>query len=201
MNRLNWPNRITVARIIFVAPLVICLLNLNEGWIGWRRAAFVLFVLMALSDALDGYLARRFHEETPLGRFLDPVADKLLITCAVIILAVSVTAVPNFQLPRWVPVIAVGKDMLIVIGFVLVYAASGQWLFRPRIWGKVCTLVQCLMVAVVLAAPDLPPATARFVPATWWVASGLAVVAALDYLWIGNRSAADAPPVPRQGND
>ena len=70
MTWLNWPNRISIARIILVAPLVICLLNLNAGWVGWRYFAFGLFVVTACSDGLDGYLARRLNEETPLGRFL-----------------------------------------------------------------------------------------------------------------------------------
>jgi len=83
MTWLNWPNRITIGRIVLVVPFVICLLNLNNPeWTGWRYVALVLFSFMAVSDGLDGFLARRLREETPLGRFLDPVADKLLIACA-----------------------------------------------------------------------------------------------------------------------
>jgi len=77
MSWLNWPNRITIGRIVLVAPMVICMLNLNATWPGWRYLALGLFSLMAISDALDGFLARRLKEETQLGRFLDPVADKL----------------------------------------------------------------------------------------------------------------------------
>ena len=188
---LNWPNRITIVRIILVAPLVICLLNFNAGRPELRHVALGLFVLMALSDGLDGFLARRLGEETPLGRFLDPLADKLLITCAVILLAVESTAVPGFRLPSWVPVIAVGKDLLTVIGFGLVYLITGKFVIQPRIWGKACTLVQLSMVAYVLMAPDFPAFFQRLMMPIAWLASGLAVVAVVDYMILGNRFAAE----------
>lgn len=187
---LNWPNRITIARIVLVFPLVICLLNLNGGWSPMRHLAFALFLIMALSDGIDGYLARKLKEETPLGRFLDPVADKLLTTCAVIILAIDATAVPGFHLPNWVPVIAIGKDLLTVVGFFLIFAVTGQFFVKPRILGKACTMVQSWMIALVLIAPDLPIFIQRLTPVLWWLASGLAVVAYIDYLRIGNRFAA-----------
>ena len=148
MTWLNWPNRITLVRIALVPPFVICLLNMNTGWAGSRHLAIVLFGVMALSDALDGFLARRLNQSTPLGRFLDPIADKLLISCAVVLLAVVATSVSGFRLPSWVPVIAIGKDALTVIGFGLVYATTGQYFVEPRPWGKACTLLQLVMVAL-----------------------------------------------------
>ncbi len=192
---LNWPNRITIARIVLVAPLVICLLNLNGGWAGWRHLALAVFALMAVSDAIDGFLARLLKEETPLGRFLDPVADKLLVACAVILLAIEATAVPHFRLPSWVPVIALGKDVLTLIGFGMVYATTGEFLVKPRIWGKACTTVQLLLVAYVLLAPDLP-VDSRWLQLVFrfffLLASGLAIVALIDYVRIGNRFAKEA---------
>jgi len=190
MTWLNWPNRITIARIILVVPFVICMLNLNTGWIAWRRIALGVFCLMAVSDALDGFLARRLGEETPLGRFLDPVADKLLVACAFVLLAVESTAVEDFRLPSWVVVIAIGKEVLTVIGFGLVYATTREFFIEPRIFGKACTLVQLVMIAFVLVAPDLPAELAGVLPALWWLASALAIVATVDYLRIGNRFAA-----------
>lgn len=187
---LNWPNRITIARIALVPPFVICLLYMNMPWGGWRYLAIGLFALMAASDALDGYLARRLGESTPLGRFLDPVADKLLITCSMVLLALEGTAVPGFRLPSWVAVIAIGKDVLTVIGFGLVYATTSQFFIRPRALGKACTLVQSVMVAYGLLAPDLPAALQRVWPGLWWTASGLAVIAFVDYMQVGNRFAA-----------
>ena len=191
MTWLNWPNRITIARILLVVPLMICLLNMNSEWTAARHVGLVLFVVMAISDGLDGFLARRLKEETPLGRFLDPVADKLLIVTTVVLLAIDGTGVPGFILPSWVPVIIVGKDVLVVLGFVLVYLSCGQVLIEPRILGKACTLVQLVTVAVILLAPDLPLVLQGVVPALWWVAAGVAILAGLDYLRAGNRFVAD----------
>ncbi|MFQ5495569.1 MAG: CDP-alcohol phosphatidyltransferase family protein [Phycisphaerae bacterium] len=190
MTWLNWPNRITVARIVLVAPLVICLLNLNAGWVHWRHLTLGLVVVMAASDGLDGFLARRLGEETLLGRYLDPVADKLLITCAVVLLAIEATAVPGFLLPSWVPVIAIGKDLLTLIGFALIYATTGAFFVEPRALGKACTLVQLGMILFCLLAPDLPAVLQRAWPPIYWLASGLAVVAVVDYIRVGNRFAA-----------
>lgn len=197
MTWLNWPNRITIVRILLVAPLVICLLRINTGWMHWRHLAFTLVVVMAASDALDGFLARRLKEETPLGRFLDPVADKLLIACSVVLLAVDSTAVPGFKLPSWVPVIALGKDVLTLIGFALIYATTGEFFIQPRIWGKACTLVQLTLIAFCLVASDSPVPVQGVWRILYWVASGLAIVAVVDYLRIGNRFAAEHAEIPK----
>ena len=191
MTWLNWPNRITIARIVLVGPLVICLLKLSSGVAVWRHIALGVFLVMAVSDALDGILARKLKQETPLGRFLDPVADKLLFDCAGILMAGESTTAEDFRLPRWVAVIAVGKEVLTVIGFGLVHATTGEFFVQPRICGKVCTVVQLIMIAFVLLAADLPSLLARGLPWVWWLASGLAIVATVDYLRIGNRFAAE----------
>jgi len=190
MTWLNWPNRITIVRILLVAPLAICLLNLNTGWAGTRHVAFGLFLAMALSDAVDGLLARRLGQETALGKFLDPVADKLLVACAVVILAIPRTAVPGAQLPSWVPVIAIGKDVVTTIGFALVHLTTGHIFIKPRILGKACTLLQLTMIGAVLLAPDLPEVIRTAVPVLWYLASATAILATVDYLRIGNRFAA-----------
>ena len=194
MTWLNWPNRITLFRIALIIPFVICLLNLNHPWTGWRYLALAVLALMGLSDAVDGFLARRLNQITPLGRFLDPLADKLVLTMAVILLAVDATAVPGYQLPNWVPVIAVGKDVLMVLGSWLIHYATGSLYIQPRILGKACTAVQFVMITVCLIAPDLE----RFLSgvriifeASYIAASALACLAFVDYARAGNRWAAE----------
>ncbi|GMU36257.1 MAG: CDP-alcohol phosphatidyltransferase family protein [Phycisphaerae bacterium] len=184
---LTWPNRISIARILLVPVWVLCLLNMNDAWPGARRAALGLYLVMAVSDALDGFLARRWRQQSAIGAFLDPLADKLLTTCAVVILAIEATAVPGARLPSWVPVIALGKDVLTVLGFALVYLATQRTLIRPRILGKVSTLVQSVMVAATLLTPDMPGGWRDVVEALWAAASGAAVLAWLDYLRVGVR--------------
>ncbi|UCG17652.1 MAG: CDP-alcohol phosphatidyltransferase family protein [Phycisphaerales bacterium] len=190
MTWLSWPNRITIVRTLLIAPLIICLLNMNRpSWTFARQAALLLFVLIGISDAVDGYLARRLGQVTAVGKFLDPLADKILIACTTILLAVESTAVPEAVLPNWVPVIAIGKDMVTVTGFGLVYLTTGRFLVHARPLGKTCTVVQLIMIALVLVAPDLPPAARRLPEVAWWAASVLAVVATIDYLRWGSRAA------------
>lgn len=189
MTWLTWPNRITIARILLIVPLVLCLLNM-EQWPGvGRRVALGLFCVIALGDALDGYLARRLGKVTPLGRFLDPLADKLVMTCTIILLAVPATAVPGARLPNWVPVLLIGKDLLVIVGFGLVYATTQQFYVQPRLLGKACTLIQSLMIVAVLVSPDLPVLVRPVLAGIYWAAGGLAVAAAVDYLRQGNQFA------------
>ncbi len=194
---LNWPNRITIARILLVAPFVVGLLNAHQSDLA-RRVSLALLVLMGLTDLLDGFLARRLQQETMLGRFLDPVGDKLLVTAAVIILALPSTGVADVHLRSWVPVIAIGKDIVTVLGFSLIRLTTARTFVKPRPAGKACTLLQVAMIGAVLLYPDLPPVVRPGVVALWYAASGLAVVAALDYIREGNRFAS---AVSRPGSD
>jgi CDP-diacylglycerol--glycerol-3-phosphate 3-phosphatidyltransferase len=199
MTWLNWPNRITIIRILLIVPLVLCLLNINT-WPGpVRYAALGLFVLIALADVADGQLARHFGLETQVGRFLDPLADKLVITCSVILLALPATAVPGARLPNWVPVLVIGKDVVITLGFSLLYATTGRAVIRPRVLGKACTVVQSVMIAAVLASPDLSTVLSPCLPVLYYVVAGLAVVAAVDYLIAGNRLARELQQEPPRG--
>ena len=190
MTWLNWPNRITIARILLVAPLAICLLNLNAGWPGMRYLALGLFGIMALSDALDGFLARRLKQETAVGQFLDPLGDKLLVVCAVVILSSPSTAVVGAQLPNWVVVIALGKEVVTVSGFALIYLTTGAVFIQPRIWGKACTVLQLLMIGAILLTPDVPELMHALSRGLWYTATAVAIVATIDYMRVGSRFAA-----------
>ena len=135
----NLPNLITLARLLSV-PLAIWLI-LGERY----TAAFWLFVAAGLSDALDGYIAKRFDRRTRLGALLDPAADKALLT------GVYVTLWIVGQLPGWLIFLVVLRDVLIVLGFVLIHATAAPKRFDPLYISKVNTLVQLALVAFVLA--------------------------------------------------
>ena len=194
-HRLGWPNRITIVRMLLIGPFVICLLNMNEpsrAWLRWLAVA--IFALMGFSDFLDGFLARRLHSESPLGKFLDPLADKLFITAAVVILCVvgvrdtsDMHSPSSLSLPNWVAVAAIGKDLIVSIGFALVYLSTGKVFIRPRLPGKFCTAVQTLLVLVMLLWIDLPCWLSDAPRVLWWTATILAAVASIDYIVIGNR--------------
>jgi cardiolipin synthase len=151
---LNWPNRISLLRVLGVAPFMILLLH-QADWPRARHVAILVFALLAISDALDGYLARRKGQATRLGRILDPLADKVLITCAAFVLASAAGAVAGARLPVWVVVCVVGKDLWVVIGFLVLFMITGEVRIQPTLAGKWCTTMQLVMVAGVLTAPDL----------------------------------------------
>ncbi|MCO6437087.1 MAG: CDP-alcohol phosphatidyltransferase family protein [Phycisphaerae bacterium] len=181
---LTWPNAISAARMVLLLPLSLILIEFPADPF-WRRVAFGLFLVMAVSDALDGYLARRLGQQSRAGFVLDPLADKLLIAVALVLLAIPATAVPGHRVPWWVPAIVIGKDIVVTLGLAALYLKIGRGLDRPRLTGKVCTLFQLVLVGLVLAAPDLPSPVVRTLPTVWWMASGLAVAAVIDYFIAG----------------
>lgn len=189
---LSWPNRLTMLRLVLIGPFVVTLLNMQTpSWNGWGRvASLIIFAVMAITDALDGWLARRLHAETPLGRFLDPVADKLLITCAMILLGLHDTTVVGYEIPNWVVVAAIGKDIFVVLGFLLVFIVTGQIFIEPGWSGKWCTEIQMVMVVVVLLGPDLAKVNEAAVNGALWVLWFAATAAAIVTCWLYFRKGA-----------
>jgi CDP-diacylglycerol--glycerol-3-phosphate 3-phosphatidyltransferase/cardiolipin synthase len=193
---LSWPTRITLLRILLIVPFVDCMLSTHDplldeaSQILLRYAAIALFVLMAVSDAVDGYWARHRKQITKLGTFLDPLADKLLITSASLLLVSQRGHVEGFPLPMTVVVLIIGKDVLITLGFFILYLITSQTHVVPVFAGKLATALQLVMVAAVLVAPELSqvfPPYRWFVQVLWWVAGGAAVFAALIYIRNGSR--------------
>ena len=189
MQKISWPNRLTLARILLTGPFVLMLLHLQDPeWHEYaRQAALVILALMAISDGLDGYLARRLHEESAVGRFLDPLADKLLILTSIILLARPGTCVPGMRLPDIVAIIVVGKDIIIVLGFCLIYFMTSKAYIDPRWSGKWCTTLQLAMVIAVLLSPNLPGILKLLPRILWWAASALAVTTVVNYFQLGRR--------------
>ena len=194
--RLSWPTRITLARILLIVPFVDCMLSMNDpelaeaGQRFLRHAAVGLFFLMAISDAIDGYWARHRQQITKLGAFLDPLADKLLITCASLLLVSQRGHVEGFLLPMTVVILIIGKDILITLGFLVMYLITSHLHIVPVLAGKLATALQLSMVTAVLVAPDLVqviPGYRGFVHVLWWSAAAAAVVAALVYIRNGSR--------------
>ena len=104
---LNWPNRISLLRLLLVPPFVVLLMHQRQ-WPTARYIALVIFSAMAFSDLADGLMARRFNAKTRLGAILDPLADKVLIICAAVLLSLPNSAVEGAKLADWVVVAIVG---------------------------------------------------------------------------------------------
>ena len=133
------PNIITLARIALV-PVLILLLKDHD-----YAAGLVVFVIAGASDALDGYLAKRLNVQSRLGAILDPVADKLLLVSAYVMLTLL------GHIPFWLVLVVVFRDLLIVGGYMLYTSHAGPVKMRPSILSKLNTLMQIALVTVILA--------------------------------------------------
>jgi cardiolipin synthase len=137
---LNLPNLITIARILLV-PVVVWAIASNE-----MQAAFVLFLLAGVSDAVDGFLAKRLHMKSELGAHLDPLADKILIVSIYIALGITEA------IPRWIVILVVSRDILIVGGIMLAVFLGKPMKVKPVLVSKLNTAAQIVFACLVLAA-------------------------------------------------
>ncbi len=190
--KLNWVNRFTILRILLIVPFVSCMLKINDPELGttMRHIATVIYLFMAISDGVDGYLARAKKLTTKLGAFLDPVADKLLITSACLLLTSQRSHIEGFLLPPTVVVLIIGKDLFILIGFLVVYFITSQVYIAPALIGKVANALQLSMVAAILIAPEVSrilPGWIWFLRTLWWSAAGTAIIATLIYIRLGSQ--------------
>ena len=180
---LSLPNLITLARLLSV-PLMIWLI-FGERY----GVAFWVFVGAGLSDALDGYIAKRFDRRTRLGALLDPAADKILLAGVYISLGLA------GQLPHWLVILVVLRDLLIVLGFALIQMTAVPKQLGPLFISKINTLVQIILVGFVLARLGLGIEAG---PATWLLIAASAattVLSGLSYLVRWARILMGAEPV------
>lgn len=189
---LTWANQITILRIFLIAPFVICLLKSNtpETGLSMRYIAIAIFIFMCISDVLDGYMARVKKQVTALGAFLDPLADKLLMTCACVLLTATKTAIKGFELPAPVVVFIIGKDMFLLLGFIIVYLVTSKVRIESVWVGKLAAFLQLSMVASVLIAPEMSsvfPGWALFTRLVWYSAAVAAILATIIYIRTGIR--------------
>ena len=133
------PNLITIGRVIMI-PIIFWLLVSGQ-----TRGAFFLFVLAGITDAVDGWLAKRWDMKTELGAYLDPMADKLLIVSIYVALGVAA------QLPSWLVIAVVSRDILIVLGVLLAWIIGQPVAIQPHAVSKANTASQLLLAALVLA--------------------------------------------------
>src|SRR5438105_5303511 len=157
------PNLLTTLRLA-AAPATAGLLA--GGHFG---AALGLFTFAGISDAADGFLAKRFGLSTPLGRFLDPLADKALM------LAVFVTLASLDDVPLWLAVTVIGRDLLIVCGLAVALALRAPIAIRPVMAGKVCTAAQVVYIALHLASLAFGFSIAFLAPADAYITAAVAL--------------------------
>jgi len=140
---LTTANQLTILRIVFVPVFIILLVYHELGW------AFGTFVAAAITDVLDGLIARRFGQKTSIGAVLDPIADKLMMTSSILILSLPQM---EFQtmIPRWLMVVIIFRDVFILLVSLVVVLMVGWRVFTPSLYGKASTVMQVLTVLAVL---------------------------------------------------
>lgn len=154
---MNLPNKLTIFRIILVPILVIIpLIGIKQEWSGipitWILVDIV-FIIASITDKLDGYIARSRNQVTTFGKFLDPLADKILVLSAMLLL------VEDGRLPAWIPIIVLAREF-VVSGYRLIAVEKGGVVIAASKWGKLKTVTQ--MIAIVLAFVDMNPFGACF---------------------------------------
>ena len=177
---MNWPNRLTILRIILV-PVFILSVFYNE-----LNIALLVFVVAMLTDALDGYIARTRGEKTQFGSIMDPIADKMLIGSAFISFSL-VSGLPEYlKMPAYVPIVIISRDVIILLGATIIYLLAGKIEIRPTIIGKVTAFFQMLTVVALLV---------RFVHSNWmWnITVALTIISGLDYIRIGSGKINEKP--------
>ena len=174
---LSAPNQLTLARMAFLPFIVIKLLDHHYG------GALILFVIAGMSDGLDGLLARRLHQQTLLGQYLDPIADKMLLSTVFLVLSVV------DKIPWKFTVLVFSRDVCILLVSGVLYTIAGLRDFRPSIFGKANTLAQVAAVIFVMLLEVYPSHWVRvtrrfFLSATF----ALTIVSALHYVYlVGHR--------------
>lgn len=181
MGLANW---LTILRIVLIPVFVLLLVYRRPG------VALLVFSLAAFTDMLDGYVARRRGSQSRLGAFLDPMADKLLLTAA------FVTLTQLKFLPPWITIVVISRDVMLVVGALLIHMLGGRIHPRPTWAGKAATLFQVLAVLTAMLVRYARPtgAGALTLSSVIWLAAFFTVVSGLQYLVHGMRylSATDA---------
>jgi cardiolipin synthase len=183
----NIPNTLTLGRIVLV-PLLVWLIITHE-----MLAAFLLFLLAGLSDAADGFLAKRYGWRTELGAYLDPIADKALLVSIYVTLGLA------GHLPVWLVIAVVSRDILIVGAVVLSWMMSRPLTMQPLPVSKANTFAQIVLAGLVLAELGIGLGLQPVVNVLIWVTGALTIFSAGAYFWdwLRHMAAFEPPPPPR----
>lgn len=168
---MNLPNKLTVLRVIMIPFFVFFLLLEGGTNPTWRYVAAAVFIVASLTDLLDGKIARKYNLVTNFGKFMDPLADKLLVCSALICL------IQLGQLPAWMVIVIISREF-IISGFRLVASDNGV-VIAASYWGKFKTTFQ--MIAVILLIINIP-ALSLVTQICVWIALILTVVSLIDYI-------------------
>lgn len=174
---LTIPNILTFVRMGLI-PVFVSLV-----YYGYSKWALAVFLAAGISDGIDGFLARKFKQESELGTIIDPIADKLLMTVAFIILTLPNVLPPtrHLPIPFWVTASVIGRDILIITVAGAINIITGFRGFRPSFWGKMSTLVQVIGISLVMLAAVT--GYSIFLPTTYFVIVLLVLISGIHYVF------------------
>lgn len=193
---LTFPNFLTLLRMAMI-PFVVLAISERDF-----KLALMIFVLAGSTDAIDGWIARRFEARSVIGAYLDPLADKLLLTFVYV--ALTIDFGQAIRIPLWLTILTLFRDFFIMLMAVVLYVVEGVRRFPPSILGKATTTMHVITVSVVLLANAvaLPP----WAPVTcFYLSFGLVIVSGFNYIYRSSRSIEavrlerDLPPDDRAG--
>src|SRR5579862_4633841 len=141
---LTVPNQLTFLRLGFLPLFIITILYRRYAW------ALAILIFAALTDGLDGLLARTLNQRTPLGAYLDPIADKLLLSSSYFMLAY------NAKISWWLAILVIGRDCLLLVACAVILLTVGYRPFPPSLYGKATTFFEILLVVIVLVGSVWP---------------------------------------------
>ncbi|MGH9970884.1 MAG: CDP-alcohol phosphatidyltransferase family protein [Pyrinomonadaceae bacterium] len=179
------PNMLTIFRMVLI-PVFVTLLFYQR-----LILALTVFVVAGITDGLDGLLARRFDQRSQLGTVLDPIADKLMLVSAFVVLSMrSVFPQPvpqHLPVPFWVTAAVISRDVFIVVGAAAINIMTGFRGFRPSWLGKLNTSVQILGIAVIMFAASVPYGTGYYLPTVYATVFALAVLSGAHYVFFASK--------------
>ncbi len=172
-------NKITIARILLIPFFIGSLVYYRAEVDSIRFLALAIFCVAILTDAVDGFLARFFNQRTTLGIVLDPIADKLLLSSAILTMTFARNLPLTMQMPAWIAIVIISRDVIIVLGSIVVFLIKQNIRITPSILGKLTTAAQ--MSAVVLTLLQFKYATGL-----WVVVAIATVCSGVEYLYKGS---------------
>lgn len=174
---LTIPNILTFMRMGLI-PVFVSLV-----YYGYRELALAVFLVAGISDGIDGFLARKFNQESELGTIIDPIADKLLMTVAFIMLTLPNVLPPtrHLPIPFWVTASVIGRDILIIAVAAAINIITGFRGFQPSFWGKASTFVQVVGITLVMVAAVT--GYTIFLPTTYFIVVLLVVISGVHYVF------------------
>ncbi len=185
------PNLLTVFRMGLIPVFVSLLFYQKFVW------ALGIFIIAGITDGLDGLLARRFQQQSPLGRILDPVADKLMLVTSFVVLSMpSVFPTPlpkHLPVPFWVTITVISRDVFILVGAAAINMVTGFRSFRPSFLGKVSTVVQIVAVTAVILAARTRVGTGYYLPTLYTSVFALALLSGIHYVFFVSRLLNERP--------